>query len=1221
MKLKTLRNLFTAALAFTCTSAFAGDWEIPTNPFETGVAPTNGAKVMFYNVGTDACMGSGKISAAWETSAILYDLTENPERVLSFELVDNGDETWSIRTASGSHSGKYTFAPTGGDHPYMFVDMGWEGQGGRRWKIEEAEGGYTLALSDNIVNGETLAEEGTYMGTDGDTWDVICNADPENGGQVVWTFVPSDDVLKYNVRVEMYELLYEAEEYKSIDLTAISATYNNADATLEELKEALSALKAAILKAEMEEGGYEPTPDDPLDLTDQLLKNPSFDGDVSGWENIGGMTHDPNGTVYNGSSYMVGEDEYQAQLSGFCEKWTPGPNKLGNEYGIYQVVSLPEGLYRFEADALAHQQSDGSLLVSGVTLYVKNASLYEVSVATPNNSPKHYVIEFMSDGVTPTELGFHVDATTDANWVAVDNFKISSLGKSTLSAAALKLQNAIKSANAQFPEDEFDFFAANAATKAAYVAALDAANEVLANAAATDEQCVAAQSALEAAAQALADSKSDYNALNSALQKFNNLSGALLDYDLDGSLENTCNELAAEISTIIDDAEAGKEIADLYTNLYNAYDALYHLFEYTAERKEANADDDVLVGMIEAEENVLRTAWVEQTYKTPADVAAAKDKIAGIIANYLNAAIKPQSDLTYLLVNPNFDENYNGWDMNGYNNPGYSYSEVEYFQKNFNVSQTLKAMPKGRYTLTVQGYQRRSEVNAVLYANENEVKLWNVRDKANDEGYFPGAGDGAYPSDSYTEGVGYYPNSMEGARQWFDAFEEDGVTPLYTNTLDFFLTESDVTDLTIGVKSADNGDWCLFDNFTLYYHGNRAEDYANGLEELIEELDNTMAEGYVTVALTNTANAAKNAAKNAIKNNDANACIAAIPTLKAAIEEAKATLVLTQTLADKAGFIAEYRIDDVISSTKGEFTSYVEGVIGKLTDGNIKDNDEIDAIADELDVKFTQCVQHDGLATATEQNPFDMTAAIVNPSYECGFAYEKYNSEYNPFGWEGDQPSCNEFSAEFWAADWTAGKDVHQTIKGLAPGWYKLYVYGYNRQGYGNDHVEKPVSESRLYAGEYSTKLHDVLDELHEDSEFFPEEEGQNVSEVEIDGTTYYYPGNMPSSRVCFDNDEYKNMLVFKVEEGQKEITIGLRKTTFAYWDSLMFDDWSLAFVGSTEPTEVNTAVENIASANNVRTSFYTLNGVEMSKPVKGVNIIKRTDSNGRVNVSKIMVK
>lgn len=1178
----------------------AQDWAMPE--FPESMAPSNGLKCVLYHAHTEMVLGNGKISAPWASSTILKENGNG----LVYELVENSDATWSLKNTA---DGKYTFTPFAeGDRPYCYIDMAGDGQGDRKFMIADLEDGtYSLAFTNT-----ELAPKGTYFGTNGDTYDVICNANPDEGGLIAWKFLSADAIAAYNAKISLYEQLEIASEYESIDLTPYVTVLNDPEATLEAVNNAIFSVKVAIMEAELLSGDYEPTPEEPLDVTSQFIVNPSFDGSVDGWQNIGGMTPSPSGASY-------GNDE--SSITDFCEKWTWDP-QLNNEYGIYQTLSLVPGFYRLEADAIATRQADQSVRVNGVTIYVKNEVTHVVEVATANNSPKHYSIEFLVDGTVPTEIGFHCDKTTEANWICVDNWQLLYMGKVDFSATYIELRNLVNTVSAIYPQDQFEWLAAQTAVKDAYKKALDAATETLENKSASDDMYATAVANLKTAYEALNASKSIYDKLTQIRNNFSRLSEALVEFNIDdeNNMEDPLISAAIEIDDLISEAVCGQEELDIYTTKYNVYDQMYKVFEYAAAQKNANAEDDVLCGMIEAKEAELRIIWCEGIFETVEQVAEFKNEMATMIAQYQNTAIKPNSDLTSLLLNPNFDENADGWDRNGFDNPGYSYSEVEYFQKNFNMSQTLKAMPKGRYTLTAQAFQRGSSA-AVLYANENEMQVADVWSPQSTVAYFPGEDNWIY--DSYDSSTGYFsPNSMEGARQWFDALDENG-TPLYTHTLEFFLTEQEVTDLTIGIRSDNNTNWCLFDNFTLYYHGNSAKDYADGINKLINELDQMMDEGYPTAKLVATAEAAKKQANDAINSNDAEGCIASLSVLQTAIAEAKVTLPLTQVLADKYGYITEYRMEEVTSSTKEAYSAYLSTVADALNNKTIADDEAVQPIIDEMETKYTECVQADA-KDASEANPFDMTVAIVNPTYECVYAAddEVAGSEFNSFGWEGDKPNCNEYSAEYFNVNWTKGVEIHQTIKGLAPGYYKLRVLGYNRQGFGNEeaHIDNLVSYAELYAGNYSTTLCDVLDGKTEES-IIPEEEGQNESKVEIDGVTYYYPGNMPSSRVYFDEGKYQNMLVFKIEEGQKEITFGIKKETFTpEWDSLMFDDWTLEYVGTSEPAEQSTAVDNVFGAE-ISKVIFNLNGVKSNKLNKGVNIVKKTDSNGRVIVSKVLVK
>lgn len=236
------------------------------------------------------------------------------------------------------------------------------------------------------------------------------------------------------------------------------------------------------------------------------------------------------------------------------------------------------------------------------------------------------------------------------------------------------------------------------------------------------------------------------------------------------------------------------------------------------------------------------TAITTQT--SAADNATAASAITAAITS-LKAAIKtyiagaePQNegeyfDITCLMVNPNFEDSHNGWTY--LSAPGVNWSNCEYYEKEFDINQTVTGLPTGSYSLSVQAFQRpgwagtvyneyiggTDNASSVLYINSITSKVKNIAadaqaspklDKVGDKNY----GDWPYDSQVGSEGnYKYVPNSQEGAKLYFDA-------GLYDATCAAVVTNEDGGSLKLGFKSTKNhvsGDWTIFDNFRLYYYG------------------------------------------------------------------------------------------------------------------------------------------------------------------------------------------------------------------------------------------------------------------------------------------------------------------------------------------------------------------------------------------------------------------
>lgn len=158
----------------------------------------------------------------------------------------------------------------------------------------------------------------------------------------------------------------------------------------------------------------------------------------------------------------------------------------------------------------------------------------------------------------------------------------------------------------------------------------------------------------------------------------------------------------------------------------------------------------------------------------------------------------------------------------------------------YDVNQRLTGLPNGFYELRVQGFYRegggdntpeiaasnyaagKSELNAILYANEESVPLASIMSDAQEEPvnitYF------------YKTAMGYVPQSAIGASLLFN----EG---LYLHSLIVEVTDG---ALHVGVRKdvASANDWACFDNFELYYYGlNRPQPKPEGISS-ISKLDN-----------------------------------------------------------------------------------------------------------------------------------------------------------------------------------------------------------------------------------------------------------------------------------------------------------------------------------------------------------------------------------------------
>jgi len=146
------------------------------------------------------------------------------------------------------------------------------------------------------------------------------------------------------------------------------------------------------------------------------LQNPSFNGNINGW-----VFNQPKSKAsgYQSASYTNGD----VTINGFIEAWLPYQDGALGAGSLHQTTNtLSDGTYTLEADIIACNQ--GGTTLEGAYFYAEsNGKTQRVSCSTTSGKPVHYSLTI--DVVGSLTVGLMTESTSTANWIAMDNVKIS----------------------------------------------------------------------------------------------------------------------------------------------------------------------------------------------------------------------------------------------------------------------------------------------------------------------------------------------------------------------------------------------------------------------------------------------------------------------------------------------------------------------------------------------------------------------------------------------------------------------------------------------------------------------------------------------------------------------------------------------------------------------------------------------------------------------------
>lgn len=174
---------------------------------------------------------------------------------------------------------------------------------------------------------------------------------------------------------------------------------------------------------------------EPTEMT-ASIRNPSFEDGLNGWEAVGFQKQTNN---------SPSDEGWNKDGTVYAEKWVSSSWTLPDVKLSQTVTGLPQGSYTVKMYAHAVNQSGNPESTKGVSFF---AGLNEVQVGAGG---EYRINVIVTDG--RLDLGMKV-SSTDANWVACDNFRLYYHGREEVDAYRKDLKEKLALASAAMSEKD-----------------------------------------------------------------------------------------------------------------------------------------------------------------------------------------------------------------------------------------------------------------------------------------------------------------------------------------------------------------------------------------------------------------------------------------------------------------------------------------------------------------------------------------------------------------------------------------------------------------------------------------------------------------------------------------------------------------------------------------------------------------------------------------------
>lgn len=1020
---------------------------------------------------------------------------------------------------------------------------------------------------------------------------------------------------------------YEGKGYTATD--AAKAVLNNPAATKEEVEKAHSDLDAAFV----EWGSTQASVANPIDLTSMIV-NAHFDNGncTTGWS---GDAFGRGGTVSDGAEhYSKNYDTYQ-KITGL----TPGVYAVG-VYGYYRA-----GNYGGDAENhwLANDEASKYAKLYGKV----GDAYYETPIVSPMSGAQAENQGAGDIEVTYTDPETQEDVTVYVpNTMATGDYYIHTLGQyanklyvavdeSGELTIGVKKTTQIGGDWSFFDDFSLTFYGAGAD---AYQLMVD---ETIKNYKdiEIDEGTVYTEKYV-----------TDYRAALAGEHKVNSKeeAEALLAGIVEGYAAIEKNiDLWKKWQAAVDDANQNYVASDLYQDLM----AMDDLADYC----------DAMIGeyLDILDEHALTNEELE------AEIAKIDAMIAALKEELKNSVHKDGDDMTAFIENPGFENGIQratdpngtsgdygtatGWTADKYANGNFTpgplgtnfdavMTEVlgapnhcfeAWHCHKFDLWQEISGLPKGMYELNVQGYVR-CEVGGYtrgndltdypspvfLYMNQAKAQFPNVYSESLEElGYSL-----TNVEDWTVETVNdlQYPNSMGGAAQCFS-------WGMYKMKAYGLIAKKGDT-FRIGVKmDADQDWWCIFDNFKLTYREPTVEVVKPILEEELAKIDLSQPMGS---NVFEEASKVKAEGEAALASNNGEQMFDALVNVYKLGESIDSSVALFEKLnsANEAlqTKLMDSKADDATKNDARDLASKVTNGI----EGHTIADAEVEDLMNQIAVLSTRLSLPAGYANASDENPVDVTSVIQTPDYgdEIG--------ENSIAGWTKEKGGKFGESDYLWVMayeSWQEEFSQYQDFAGLPEGTYEVIVNGFCRNGGAQEDYDGFVADPNnslayVYAKNGEGTMFSVPMAAY--SKGAQVEDPGISGEIEFTPTgseeVFFVPNDLASAKDFFSiTDAYQNKVVAKVAANGK-LRIGVMKETAPTNSWVVLDDWQMIYYGkdsSKTPSGDPTAIKDANLLDAAKVEFFSLNGARISKPGKGVAIMKQTFSDGSVKIMKVTVK